>query len=483
MKYKTALFYIILFDIITLSCGMKLFAFQEKINEERGTMRFAVDYARFRYSETQTFLEIYAAIYRSQLNYIPDGDRYRGEFITTINVFQKDSLIATKSWKNVNIADSLSEILEGQRLFCINDFVLDNGTYNLSIKIQDANNPSTAGEYTFSVSLPGFNEKELQISDIQLAGLIQRDTTNNFMVKNGFRIIPNPAGIYGIGMPVLYMYSEIYNFASPNSELGATYQTQYKIYDADGKLVKTMDAKIKNKPGRTAVEVSGINVVTLVSGIYNVVLEVIDRENNHSVTTSRRFFVYREADYAEGGAAFQKAAQPSSPSKGSPGLDADRYAIMQEKEIDQEFEYTRYISTKEERDTYKKLNLQGKRTFIKEFWAKRDQTPDTPDNEFKRDYLARVEYANQNFKGGFRSGWKSDRGRILLLYGNPDEIERFPFSNQNRTYEIWHYFSQQGGIHFYFVDKRETGEMELVHSTARGELYDPEWERWIDPNR
>ena len=93
-----------------------------------------------------------------------------------------------------------------------------------------------------------------------------------------------------------------------------------------------------------------------------------------------------------------------------------------------------------------------------------------------------MEYANQAFRGTFREGWRTDRGRVMLVYGKPDEVERFPFSSDNKAYEVWHYFSLQGGIDFIFVDRRDMGDYELVHSTARGELYDPDWVRWIDPS-
>jgi len=454
---------------------------QEPAANQTASFKFSLDYTRFRYSENRTYLEFYASFYRNYLNYVPDGNRFRGEFLVTASVYAQDSLVATKTWKNVNMADSLSEIVAGQRLFCQNDFVINNGRYTLTVKLNDVNNPALMAEQSLEIDAPGFSSTDLQISDIQLAGYIQRDTTEGYLVKNGYRITPNPTGIYGLGMPMLYLYSEVYNLASATSDSGGFYRAAYRVFNADGRPVKELEPRLRKKPGTSAVEVSGINVVTLVSGAYQLVLEVVDKENGVVARSGRRFFVYREADYAEGGAAFQKKEEVKG--EGSPGVDADRYNLMSEKEVDDEFENTRYISTKEERDTYKKLNLEGKRSFIKEFWAKRDQTPGTAENEFKRDYLGRVEFANQTFKGGFRNGWRSDRGRIVLIYGRPDEVERFPFSNQNRTYEIWHYYSQQGGIQFYFVDKRDTGDLELVHSTARGELYDPEWERWIDPNR
>ena len=278
----------------------------------------------------------------------------------------------------------------------------------------------------------------------------------------------------------MYTYSEIYNFAEATSDSGNNYVVRYKVLDSDGAEAKKFKDKVKQKPGKTAVEVNGVNVVTLVSGPYFIVMEVEDMETGKTVETRQKFFVYREGDYAEGGAAFKKQEQLSG--TGSAGLDAGRYDEMEEKDIDDEFEWCRYISSKDERNTFKKLNLDGKRTFIKEFWARRDQTPTTPINEYKRNYLSSVEYADQAYRGTFRAGWRTDRGRVMLVYGRPDEIERFPFSSENKAYEVWHFFSLQGGITFIFVDRRDMGDYELVHSTARGELYDPEWTRWIDPS-
>ena len=155
---------------------------------------------------------------------------------------------------------------------------------------------------------------------------------------------------------------------------------------------------------------------------------------------------------------------------------------MTEEELDLEFDQAKYIAERDEVRTWNRLNLEGKREYIKEFWAKRDETPGTPANEFKEEYLGRVQLVNQMFRGTFREGWKSDRGRIMLIYGKPDEIERFPGSSDAKEYHFWNYYSIQGGVQFVFVDKRGMNDLELVHSTARGELYDPDWTRWIDPN-
>ncbi len=451
---------------------------QETIKPEQ--FKFAVEYNRFRFSDSLAYFEFSASFFRDMIQYIPDGNKYRGEFLVNAEIIKGDSVHARKQWKNINTADSLGDIRNSQLLFCLNYFVLEKGNYKFKIKIED---PNSSGQATFErpIEITDYSKSDLQISDIQFATSIQRDTSKDLYVKNGYRISPNPSALFGIGLPILYSYAEVYNLAKSTSDSGSKYTVSYKILDSDGQTVKSVAEKERIKPGVSSVEVNGVNVVVLVSGAYTLVLEVVDSETGQKAMAQRRFYVYREGDFAEGGAKFTKQEEVARP--GSPGLDADRYNIMPEKELDQEFEWGRYISSKEERDTYKKLSLEGKRQYLKEFWAKRDQTPASPDNEFKRDYLSRVNAANTAFKGTFREGWRTDRGRTLLVYGKPDETERFPFSSEQRAYEVWHFFSIQGGVDFIFVDKREMGDYELVHSTARGELYDADWERWLNPNR
>ncbi len=447
--------------------------------ENNDKIPVALDYSRFPFADSLTFFELYGTFPRSMLAYVEDDDRFKAEFIVTAQIFSKDSLQSMKKWKSVNYADSLDEINIYQRLYFINNFVLETGKYDVKIDVEDVNS-NHFSKHTFPVEINGFTTGKLRISDIEMSSRISRDTTKSVFTKNNFKVMPHPTGMYGLSIPILYMYSEIYNLSEDPDTDEDKFRVAYKIYDADGQVVKKAGPLDKYKAGTSAVEVNGINVATLVSGPYKIVLEVEDPVDGQKAVTARRFFVYREDDFKEGGVKFQKTEQVAQ--KGSPGLDADRYDSMDEDEIDDEFDYTRYMNSKEERKTYKKLNLEGKRKFIKEFWASRDQTPGTPVNEFKRDYLTRANYANQKFKGTFRDGWKTDRGRVLLLYGFPDEVDRHPFSADTKAYEIWYYYSVEGGVEFYFVDRRDLGDLELVHSTARGELYDPDWTRYLEQN-
>jgi len=95
-------------------------------------------------------------------------------------------------------------------------------------------------------------------------------------------------------------------------------------------------------------------------------------------------------------------------------------------------EDVRYIITDEERAAFKQLSNDEERdNFIEAFWARRDPTPDTVENEFKEEHYSRIAYANEHFAAGI-PGWKTDRGRIYIMYGKPDEIDSHPSGG---TYE------------------------------------------------
>jgi GWxTD domain-containing protein len=89
-------------------------------------------------------------------------------------------------------------------------------------------------------------------------------------------------------------------------------------------------------------------------------------------------------------------------------------------------EDVRWIITDEERAAFKQLSNDEERDqFIEQFWLRRDPTPDTVENEYKDEYYRRIAYANERFASGI-PGWKTDRGRIYIMYGPPDEIESHP---------------------------------------------------------
>ena len=137
-----------------------------------------------------------------------------------------------------------------------------------------------------------------------------------------------------------------------------------------------------------------------------------------------------------------------------------------------------YIITDEERASFKKLTTDEEREqFIEAFWERRNPNPGSPENEFKEEYYRRIAYANEHFASGV-PGWKTDRGRIYIMYGPPDENESHPSGGtylrppeegggETSTYpfEQWRYRYIDGigtNIILEFVDPTMTGEYHLT---------------------
>jgi len=139
-----------------------------------------------------------------------------------------------------------------------------------------------------------------------------------------------------------------------------------------------------------------------------------------------------------------------------------------------------YIISDEEKKAFKKLATDDEREqFIGEFWRRRDPDPDTDENEFKEEYYERIAYANEHFASGI-PGWKTDRGRIWIMYGKPHERETHPMggsyerpsyegggNTSTYPFEIWFYRHLPGvgsGIEIEFVDPTGSGEYRIARN-------------------
>jgi len=153
------------------------------------------------------------------------------------------------------------------------------------------------------------------------------------------------------------------------------------------------------------------------------------------------------------------------------------------KELDNSFktwlnEDVTYIISPEERTAFLQLETNEEREqFIEQFWLRRSSNPDMPDNDFKEEHYRRIAYANEHYASGI-PGWKTDRGRIYIIWGAPDEIESHPTggtydrpmeqgggSTTTYPWESWRYRYLEGiqeNVELEFVDPSGSGEYHLT---------------------
>ncbi len=139
-----------------------------------------------------------------------------------------------------------------------------------------------------------------------------------------------------------------------------------------------------------------------------------------------------------------------------------------------------YIITSDEKKAFKALKTDEEReNFIENFWRRRDPDPDTEENEYREQFYERIAYANEHYASGI-PGYKTDRGRIYITFGKPDEIETHPTggaydrpsyegggSTTTYPFEVWFYRHLDNvgdGIEIEFVDPTGTGEYRIARN-------------------
>ncbi len=434
-----------------------------EIIQPKNNLQLSIDFARFFGDEERVFLETYYSFRTDEITYVLDNEKYVGGVNIYLQIKEGEKIIESQEWTVPSVEIDTNIIKVGKTLVGLRAFFLKSGTYSMSILAVDFNNPDRKDSIYYPLHIAQFPQDRDAISDLELCSSIKQipKDDNNIFYKNTLEVIPNASLLYGSGLPIIYYYFEAYNLL--NEPKTDKYIVRTSIIDAMGKEVFSTE-KTKNRVNNSSVEVGTVNTTTLKGGTYVIKAEIIDTVKKTSAVSAKRFFIY-------------KPSQTDSMVLLSTGASVTgEYAVMTEDEIKYEFEVATYIMNDAEKKQFSNLiELDAKRKFMYDFWKKRDIDPMTQENEFKSEYMKRVSYANENFTSAFRKGWSTDRGRVYIVYGPPDDIERYPSSYDAEPYEIWNYNSLQNGVIFIFIDRTGQGDYRLVHSNHRNELQDETW--------
>ncbi len=113
-----------------------------------------------------------------------------------------------------------------------------------------------------------------------------------------------------------------------------------------------------------------------------------------------------------------------------PGSGGDALAEKYQRWLEEEVPY---IVSQREKKEFLALETDAQReAFVEYFWSRRDPDPATENNEFREEHYRRIEHANQRFGNEGRPGWKTERGRIYIIHGPPDDV-RYSFGRRVRV--------------------------------------------------
>jgi len=434
------------------------------------------DYAGYDYSlsEDSTLVEFYYSLQRHQLTFAFVDSGYEASARIWIEILDSDSeLVDTLYRRIITFVREPKEINNRQmKLADQIETLLTPGKYTAKLLVGDVESQiddiplsRKYGERILDITVPDFDDSQLSMSGIELSYKInllplETDTRNYSSIdKSNRRIIPNPSRMFVDEDSVLCFYSEVYNL-EPGVDDGGYFHTGCKLLDSYGKVVSDY-GKLKHiKPGDKAIVSSAIDISDLPDGSYVLKIEVTDGATKTFQLLSSKMDLSPDETVTE----------------------------FTEEDAEYLEKIVKYALTYEQREMLKKLDVAGKKRFFDDFWARNDPDPTTSINEFKVELFRRFNYSNEHFSVSIvkkDDGWDTDRGRVYIVYGEPDELEDFPSTKDLKPFQKWNYNSvfRQGARYFIFEDETGYGDYRLAHSDAEGEPFDFEWDERVKSGR
>ncbi len=432
-------------------------------NGQEPDLRMSIDLASFRYDKDNSFVELYYSLPRTGLAYEQQADRFTAAAVihTIIRREDDEQDPILKTWRvPVSVKDTVG--LTNKTLIGRVHFLLEPGRYKFAVISRDEARPAVSDSVEVMFEVRDFSTRSTVFSDIELASSIKRtdEDASNIFYKNTLEVVPNPTLLYGKQLPNLLYYSELYH---AKDEM---FVVKSEIVSSYG---KTMVSKGHERRGKmdSRVEVGSLNLGPLPTGVYTLILTYGDTTGTFSATQSKAFYVFNP-----------DIPMDTTVAASIADLIAAEFSSMGEAELDDQFAMAKYIATSDEKNIWDSLEgSEPKRKFMTKFWRDRDPDVNTPRNEFYEEYQQRIAVTNEQFRSSFREGWRSDRGRVYILYGPPDYVDRRSSESDMKPHEIWRYDYIESGVEFIFVDRGGFNSYELVHSTKRNEVYNPDWER------
>jgi GWxTD domain-containing protein len=228
----------------------------------------------------------------------------------------------------------------------------------------------------------------------------------------------------------------------------------------DGSVVATSNVQRAPLPGGGAAAHGMLDLAGLAPGDYR--LEIAVGASGAA----------RSAPFSLAGTARDVVAGPPGAPPGG-----TRWMGLTEPQLDSLYLPLVYVMTWSEQGVYPSLTLDGKRTYLRDFWARRDPTPGTTRNEAQEDFYARIAEANRRFREGGAAevpGWRTDRGRIFIRYGAADAVLSQPQAGSTRPYEVWK-FTRGKALKYVFMDLTGFGNYALIWTDDLREPSRPNW--------
>ncbi len=378
-------------------------------------------------------LELYYQFYNFVLQWLPVGDQYVGKYEVVIRVKDKNDRQVDSYSRQREVAVSTEARTRSRTDFRTNQasFLLDPGKYRVALTLRDRNS-SVVLHREIELKLKEIKSRKPTLSDVEFVITAERNSQDSSVFSKGnLTVVPLVTREFSSGDDhnrLLY-YLEIYQGSDSDESVfvEATVRRRWGSMVYRDSMTVSLEAPVVR-------QLREMSLDSLAPGEYELELRLRGRRHKKLDERLTGFSIawtldaMLRSDYGSTLNLIGLIAEPNEISK----LDK--------------------LKTYEER-------FDG----ITEFWLRRDPTPGTSTNEVRQEFFRRVRLANRSFTFMRQQGWRTDRGRIYIKHGEPDEIDDYPFAPNSHPYQEWHYYRSGRYRKFTFVDENEDGDYRLVY--------------------
>lgn len=459
----------ILLCLLLLIFGFNIFAGNKRLSA-------ILTYSSFLSPEHGPYFETYLAVDGKSVYFVKTTSGKYQAILQVTMIFKQNNVI--KDFKKYDLSSTeIDDTINLNYTFIDQQrFLLPNGKYNFEISISDkySDNPSYITEEEIEIDFP--NDK-VSVSGIQLVESYKKSTNTSIITKSGFDLVPYVSDFYPEKIEKITYYAEIYNtekiLGKNESFLVTTYIEAFETSKKISNLIKN-----KREQSKTVNVVFGeFNLLQLPSGNYNLVIEVINKENK--LVAANKIFFQRsnpliQFDIKDIAALSVEETFAGKINDLNEITDNVKSLTPIASELERNFIYQRV----------KNADIKLLQQFFFNFWLQRNNTD--PESAWLA-YNEKVIMVNNKFGTRVKKGYETDRGRVYLEYGAPNEIVDRSFEASKGLndegwgsvpYQIWHYYklNNQSNKKFVFYNPNlASNDYELIHSDALGEVNDPNW--------
>ncbi len=427
--------------------------------------------ASFSTGSGKNYMETYLDVSGKSIIFKKDSaGKWQGEVNVKVFFKRGDTIIEANNYNlhspRLDDSNKTVDFIDVQR------YVLPKGIFTLQISIQDINNPAGKAISSSQKVSEGWDMDSVCISDAEFLASYSPSAETGLDCRNGYKLIPYVNDYYPDGLNQIDFYAEIYN---TSKVVGAhnKFVLKYFIesYDTHTMLNKFSSISIKDADTVTAC-IGGFNIANLPSGRYLMVIEVLDNKNNLRAMRSFPFIRHNKSMDLN----LQTLAQVNTSST----------FVQKFTSPDSVYWFVKFllpISNVEEQgfinnlDT-QKLGIELLKQFFYNFWQNR--YPNDPGQAW-RNYYAKVQDVNKEYSAMNTKGFQTDRGRVYLKYGAPNQRFKSDMNPNTYPYEIWEYYQLSDGEtdrKFVFYDPDlVTNNYLLLYSNAMGEIQNRRWQQ------